>query len=75
MSPHKLLRIPTIPYESLHAAAGEMIEQSLAELFEHGWLVEEQRLSLADAGREHLRRRMRATHRLKPVPKAQREEI
>ena len=39
--------------------ASEMIEQSLAELFEHGWLVEEEQLSLTDAGREHLRRRMR----------------
>jgi len=55
--------------------AGEMIEQSLAELFERGWLAGEERLSLTDAGREHLRRRMRGTHRLKPVPKTQREEI
>ena len=55
--------------------AGEMIEQTLAELFERGWLVEEEQLSLTDAGREHLRHRMRGTHRLKPVPKTQMEEI
>ena len=75
MSPHELLRISMIPYESLHAAAGEMIERSLAELFERGWLTGEERLSVTDAGREHLRRRMRGTHRLKPVPKTQMEEI
>ena len=55
--------------------AGEMIEQSLAELFEHGWLAGEEQLSVTDAGREHLRRRMRGTHRLKPVPKTQMEEV
>jgi hypothetical protein len=39
--------------------AGEIIEQSLAELFERGWLMGEERLNVTDAGREHLRRRMR----------------
>jgi len=39
--------------------ASEMIEQSLAELFERSWLAGEEQLSLTDAGREHLRRRMR----------------
>ena len=38
---------------------GDMIEQSLAELFEQSWLLENERLSITDAGREHLRRRMR----------------
>ena len=36
--------------------ARKMIEQSLAELFERGWLVGNQQLSVTDAGREHLRR-------------------
>jgi len=48
---------------------GELIEQGIQELFERGWLAGEERLSLTDAGREHLRRRMRGTHRLKPVLK------
>jgi hypothetical protein len=39
--------------------AGEVIEESLAELFEHGWLEEEEVLNVTDAGREQLRRRMR----------------
>ena len=42
---------------------GELIEQGIQELFERGWLAGEERLSLTDAGREHLRRRMRGTHR------------
>jgi hypothetical protein len=32
-----------------------MIEQGMAGLFERGWLVGEERLSVTDAGREHLR--------------------
>jgi Co/Zn/Cd efflux system component len=39
--------------------ASQMIQQSVAELFEHGWLVGEERLNVTDAGREHLRRQMR----------------
>jgi cation diffusion facilitator family transporter len=39
--------------------AGSMIEQSLTELFECGWLVGEERLSVTEAGKEHLRRRIR----------------
>lgn len=38
--------------------ASEMIEQSVAELLERGWLVGEERLSVTGAGRERLRRRM-----------------
>lgn len=38
--------------------AGEMIEQSVVEFFERGWLVGDERLSVTDAGMEHLRRRM-----------------
>ena len=53
--------------------ADEMIEQTLAELFERGWLVGDERLSLTDAGREHLRWRMRGAHRVKPILKTQRE--
>jgi hypothetical protein len=45
-----------------------MIEQSVAELFERGWLVGDERLSVTDTGREHLSRGMRRTrgdmHRL-----------
>jgi hypothetical protein len=48
--------------------ASEMIEQSVAELFERGWLVGDERLSVTDTGREHLSRGMRRTrgerHRL-----------
>jgi hypothetical protein len=33
----------------------ELFERGLAELFQHGWLVEEGRLSVTDAGRKHLR--------------------
>ena len=39
--------------------ASEMIEQSLAELFERGWLAGEERLNVTDAGKEYLHRRMR----------------
>ena len=41
--------------------AVEMIEQSVAELFERGWLEGKEQLSVTDAGREHLRRRMWGT--------------
>lgn len=43
--------------------ASEMIEQSVAELFERGWLVGDERLSVTDTGREHLSRGMRRTRR------------
>jgi hypothetical protein len=43
--------------------ASEMIEQSVAELFERGWLVGDERLSVTDTGREHLSRRMRRRRR------------
>jgi hypothetical protein len=43
--------------------ASEMIEQSVAELFERGWLVGDERLSVTDTGREHLGRGMRRTRR------------
>ena len=39
--------------------ASQMIQQSVSELFERGWLVGEERLNVTDAGREHLRRQMR----------------
>jgi len=39
--------------------AGEMIDQNVAELFERGWLVEEEGLEVTDAGRKQLERRMR----------------
>jgi len=46
----------------------EMIEQSVAELVERGWLTGEERLSVTEAGKEHLSRGMRRTrgerHRL-----------
>jgi hypothetical protein len=34
----------------------ELIERSLAELFQHGLLVGEERLAVTDAGRKHLGR-------------------
>jgi hypothetical protein len=43
--------------------SSEMIEQSVAELFERGWLVGDERLSVTDTGKEHLSRRMRRTRR------------
>jgi cation diffusion facilitator family transporter len=50
--------------------AGEMIEQSLAGLIERGWLAEQDRLTVTDAGKDRLRRRMGGTrwemHRLSP---------
>ena len=36
--------------------AAALIERSLAELFERGWLVEDKQLSCTDAGRKHLQR-------------------
>jgi hypothetical protein len=36
----------------------ELIEHSLAELLRRGWLIEEERLSVTDAGRKHLGRWM-----------------
>jgi len=43
--------------------AGQVIDHSLAELLEHGWLLEDEQLSITDAGREHLQRRMREATR------------
>jgi hypothetical protein len=64
-------RIPTLQALGLAQQpprAGEMIEQSVAELLERGWLVGDKRLNVTDAGREHLSRGMRRTrgerHRL-----------
>ncbi len=54
-------RIPAVQAMGLaqqQPQAGEMIERSLGELFEHGWLTGEQRLGLTAQGREHLCRRM-----------------
>jgi len=46
----------------------EMAEQGVADLFERGWLAEEERLAVTDAGRKHLRQQMdrprREMHRL-----------
>ncbi len=41
--------------------AGEVVEQSVAELFERGWLAGEERLIVTDAGKEHLGQRMGGT--------------
>ncbi len=41
--------------------AVEMIEQSVAELFERGWLEGKERLSVTDAGREHRRQQIWGT--------------
>jgi hypothetical protein len=50
--------------------ADEMIEQSLAGLFERGWLVGPDRLTITDAGNDRLRQRKGRTrwemHRLSP---------
>ena len=54
--------------------ASEMIEQSLGELFEHGWLLENERLSITDAGREHLHRQMREGTRRHGLGKPEMEE-
>lgn len=40
----------------------ELIDQSLHELYERGWLVGRERLSVTDAGKAHLSRRMNRTH-------------
>jgi hypothetical protein len=39
--------------------ANEVIEQSIAELFERGWLEGEEQLSITETGRERLSRQMR----------------
>jgi Co/Zn/Cd efflux system component len=39
--------------------AGKVINRGMAELFERGWVLGNKRLSITDAGREHLRRQMR----------------
>ena len=52
-------RIPALQAMGLvehRVQACKMIEQSLAELFERGWLVGKKQLNVTDAGREHLRR-------------------
>jgi ABC-2 type transport system permease protein len=41
--------------------AKEMVEQSIQELFERGWLVGEEWLSVTDVGRKHLHWQMRGT--------------
>ena len=43
--------------------ASELVEQSLHELYERGWLVGNERLGATDAGREHLSRLMRGARR------------
>lgn len=50
-------RIPAVRAMELtqgQPQAAEIIERSLAELFERGWLVGEERLRVTDAGRKHL---------------------
>jgi Co/Zn/Cd efflux system component len=50
-------RIPAVRAMGLaqgQPQAAELIERSLAELFQHGWLAGEERLSVTDAGRKHL---------------------
>jgi hypothetical protein len=47
--------------------ANEMIEQSLAELFERNWLVEKEQLSVTDAGKAHLRQRSGAREEKRTV--------
>jgi Co/Zn/Cd efflux system component len=41
--------------------AGELVERSLHELYERGWLVGDERPNATDAGREHLRRLAKRT--------------
>jgi hypothetical protein len=36
----------------------ESIEQSLAELFQRGWLTGKDQLAVSDAGKKHLSRRV-----------------
>ena len=38
--------------------ASAMIEQSMANLFDRGWLIEEEQLSVTDTGKDHLRQGM-----------------
>jgi hypothetical protein len=50
-------RIPAVRAMGLaqgQPQAAELIERSLAELFQHGWLTGEERLRVTDAGRKHL---------------------
>jgi Co/Zn/Cd efflux system component len=42
---------------------GEMIQESMGELFECRWLFEDDRLHISEAGRQHLQRRMREGRR------------
>jgi Co/Zn/Cd efflux system component len=56
VSRNPMLRELGVPQPS---QAEEMIEQSLAELLERGWLVEDGQLSVTQTGREHLRQQMR----------------
>jgi hypothetical protein len=56
VSHNPMLRELGVPQPS---QADERIEQSLAELLERGWLVEDGQLSVTQTGREHLRRQMR----------------
>jgi len=50
------VRVMELAQGQAHAA--ELIECSLAELFQRGWLTGEERLSVTDAGRKHLGQRM-----------------
>ncbi len=45
------------------APAGDMVEQSVADLFERGWLQDDEQLRVTDAGREHLQGQMRGRAR------------
>ena len=54
-------RIPAVQAMGLaqqELQADEMIERSIGELFDNGWLTGEQHLVLSPQGREHLRQRM-----------------
>jgi len=54
-------RIPAVQSMGLaqqELQADEMIERSIGELFDNGWLTGEQHLVLSPQGREHLRQRM-----------------
>jgi len=53
------MQIPAVQVMELaegQPRAAELMERSLAELFERGWLVEDKQLSCTDAGRKHLPR-------------------
>jgi Co/Zn/Cd efflux system component len=58
-SDNPVLRELGLPQQLYADRAEEMIERSIEELFEHGWLVGDEQLSVTDAGRERLHRRMR----------------